>query len=130
MKRLAGTCASGECRDRPLAPSSDFATDRGWNWVGSNSLPLSSIRVTSVALLRCYHRSTSVQSTASTGGFDGRIIDALGLLTDGSKTNAYRAVVDPRGWTCGFISRADVAEFLVKQIVDDAFLHKTPVVTS
>jgi uncharacterized protein YbjT (DUF2867 family) len=41
-----------------------------------------------------------------------------------------RALVDPRDWTCGFISRADVADFLVKQIDDDAFLHKTPVLTS
>jgi putative NADH-flavin reductase len=49
------------------------------------------------------------------------------ILTDGPKTNAYRALVDPRDWTCGFISRADVADFLVKQIDDDAFLHKTPV---
>ena len=52
------------------------------------------------------------------------------ILTDGPKTNAYRALVDRRGWTCGFISRADVADFLVKQIDDDAFLYKTPVLTS
>src|SRR6266853_1891923 len=52
------------------------------------------------------------------------------ILTDGPKTNAYRALVDPRRWTCGFISRADVADFLVKQIDDDAFLHKTPVLTT
>jgi uncharacterized protein YbjT (DUF2867 family) len=51
------------------------------------------------------------------------------ILTNGPKTNAYRALVDPRDWTCGFISRADVADFLVKQIDDDAFLHKTPVLT-
>ena len=38
------------------------------------------------------------------------------ILTDGPKTNAYRALVDPRGWTCGFISRADAADFLVRQI--------------
>jgi hypothetical protein len=37
---------------------------------------------------------------------------------------------DPRDWTCGFISRADVADFLVKQIDDDAFLHKTPMLVS
>jgi hypothetical protein len=36
-------------------------------------------------------------------------------------------LVDPRDWTCGFISRAGVADFLVKQIDGDAFLHKTPV---
>jgi hypothetical protein len=27
------------------------------------------------------------------------------ILTDGPKTNAYRALVEPRDWTCGFISR-------------------------
>jgi uncharacterized protein YbjT (DUF2867 family) len=52
------------------------------------------------------------------------------ILTDGPRTNAYRALVNPRRWTWGFISRADVADFLVKQIDDDAFLHKTPVLTS
>jgi putative NADH-flavin reductase len=52
------------------------------------------------------------------------------ILTNGPKTSAYRALVDPRDWTCGLISRADVADFLVKQIDDDAFRHKTPVLTS
>jgi putative NADH-flavin reductase len=52
------------------------------------------------------------------------------ILTNGPKTNTYRALVDPRDWTCGFISRADVADFLVKQIDNDAFLHKTPVLMS
>jgi uncharacterized protein YbjT (DUF2867 family) len=49
------------------------------------------------------------------------------ILTNGPKTNTYRAVVDPRGWARGFISRADVADFLIKQIDNDAFLRKTPV---
>jgi putative NADH-flavin reductase len=52
------------------------------------------------------------------------------ILTRGPKTKAYRALIDPLDWTCGFISRADVADFLVKQIDNDAFLHKTPVLTS
>ena len=52
------------------------------------------------------------------------------ILTDGPKTNGYRALVDPRDWTCGFISRADVADFLVKQVDEHAFLRKTPVLTS
>jgi uncharacterized protein YbjT (DUF2867 family) len=52
------------------------------------------------------------------------------ILTSGPKTKGYRALVDPRDWTCGFISRANVADFLVKQIDNDAFLHKTPVLTS
>jgi NAD(P)H-binding len=45
------------------------------------------------------------------------------ILTDGPRTSAYRALVDPRDWACGFISRADVADFLVKQIDENAFLH-------
>ncbi|MFY9838917.1 MAG: NAD(P)H-binding protein [Xanthobacteraceae bacterium] len=49
------------------------------------------------------------------------------ILTSGPKTKAYRALLDPRDWTCGFISRANVADFLVKQIDNDFFLHKTPV---
>jgi len=52
------------------------------------------------------------------------------ILTNGPKTSAYRALVDPRDWTCVFVSRADVADFLVKQIDDNTFLHKTPVLTS
>jgi uncharacterized protein YbjT (DUF2867 family) len=52
------------------------------------------------------------------------------ILTNGPKTNAYRALVNPRRWTWGFISRADVADFLVRQIDDDAFLNETPVLTT
>ena len=52
------------------------------------------------------------------------------ILTDGRPTGAYRVLVDARDWRSGFISRADVAEFLVRQIDDNAFLHKTPVVMS
>jgi hypothetical protein len=47
----------------------------------------------------------------------------------GRRRTAYRALVNPRRWTWGFISRAGVADFLVKQIDDDAFLHKTLVLT-
>lgn len=49
------------------------------------------------------------------------------ILTDGRKTEAYRVLLDPRDWRGGFIARADVADFLVKQIDDDAYLGKTPV---
>jgi putative NADH-flavin reductase len=52
------------------------------------------------------------------------------ILTNGPKTGSYRVLVDPKDWHCGYISRADVADFLVKQIDDDAFLRKTPVLTN
>jgi hypothetical protein len=38
-------------------------------------------------------------------------------------------LVDPRDWRSGFISRADVADFLVKQINDSRLVRKRPVLT-
>ncbi len=49
------------------------------------------------------------------------------ILTNGPATGAYRALLDPRQWRGGFISRADVADFLVAQIESEAFVRKTPV---
>jgi putative NADH-flavin reductase len=49
------------------------------------------------------------------------------ILTNGPKTGSYRVLMDPKDWRCGFISRANVADFLVKQIDDDTLLGKTPV---
>jgi uncharacterized protein YbjT (DUF2867 family) len=48
------------------------------------------------------------------------------ILTNGRRTGVYRALVDARDWRSGFISRADVADFLVKQIKDASLVHKTP----
>ena len=45
------------------------------------------------------------------------------ILTDGRRT---RVLVDARDWRSGFISRADVADFLVKQINDASLVHRTP----
>ena len=51
------------------------------------------------------------------------------ILTNGSKTGKYHVLVEPRSWRIGFISRADVADFLVKQIDDDTCLGTAPVLT-
>jgi putative NADH-flavin reductase len=51
------------------------------------------------------------------------------ILTNGPHTGAYRVLVDARLWTSGFISRADVADLLVKHINDASLLYKTPVLT-
>jgi acyl CoA:acetate/3-ketoacid CoA transferase len=51
------------------------------------------------------------------------------LIIGASRGIGLETVVDPRSWTCGFISRADVADFLVKQIDDNDFLYKTLVLT-
>jgi putative NADH-flavin reductase len=48
------------------------------------------------------------------------------ILTNGPRTGKYRVLVNPRDWTSGFISRADVADFIVRQIDDANLIHKTP----
>jgi uncharacterized protein YbjT (DUF2867 family) len=53
-----------------------------------------------------------------------------GLLSDRPATGAYRVLTKPKDWRFGFISRADVADFLVRQIDDRALIGSTPLLTS
>jgi putative NADH-flavin reductase len=55
------------------------------------------------------------------------VIARPGVLTNKGRTGRYKVLTDPRDWRTGFISRANVADFLVKQIGDDAYLHQAPV---
>jgi len=49
------------------------------------------------------------------------------VLTNGARRSTYRAGSDIGHWLIPTkISRADVAEFMLKQVTDDSYLHKTP----
>jgi len=50
-----------------------------------------------------------------------------GVLTNGSQTGRYKVLEEPSQWRNGTIARADVADFLVRQIEDRAYVGKTPV---
>jgi putative NADH-flavin reductase len=50
------------------------------------------------------------------------------LLTNGPWTNDYRVGLDLKPGRRPYISRADVADFLMKQLADDTFIHKTPAI--
>ena len=52
------------------------------------------------------------------------------LLTDSPATGRYRAVTTSKDWRAGAISRADVADFLVRQIDDRALIGTTPLLIS
>jgi putative NADH-flavin reductase len=55
------------------------------------------------------------------------IIVRPGYLTDGARTGKYRAGFPPDDRTIKRkISRADVAEFMLKQLTENAYLRKTP----
>jgi putative NADH-flavin reductase len=60
-------------------------------------------------------------------GLDWVIVRPM-LLTNGPWTNNYRASVDLKPGRRPYISRADVADFLMRQLADDAFLRKTPAI--
>ena len=62
-------------------------------------------------------------------GLDWIIVRPV-ILTNGPKTGRYEVLNNPKDWRSGTISRADVADFLVKQVQDPAYLGKTPVLTS
>jgi putative NADH-flavin reductase len=50
-----------------------------------------------------------------------------GVLTNGTRSGRYKILETAREWRNGIISRADVAGFLVRQIGDSSYIHKTPV---
>ena len=50
-----------------------------------------------------------------------------GVLTSGPRTGHYQILSEACQWRNGIISRADVAEFLVRQIGDQTYIRKAPV---
>jgi putative NADH-flavin reductase len=50
------------------------------------------------------------------------------IMTNGPWTNGYRADVDLKPGRRPYISRADVAAFLLNQLTDDTFVRKTPAI--
>lgn len=49
-----------------------------------------------------------------------------GFLTNGPLTGKYRIITDLTGVTCGKISRADVAHFLLQEVVANQYIGQTP----
>jgi putative NADH-flavin reductase len=56
------------------------------------------------------------------------IIVRPGGLTDGPATGVYRSGLDP-AISAGQVSRADVAAFVLQQLSDDTYLHRTPAIS-
>ncbi len=54
-------------------------------------------------------------------------IERPGVLTSGLRTGHYRVLSVASKWRNGIISRADLAEFPVRQIGDQTYIRKAPV---
>ncbi|MEX2165029.1 MAG: SDR family oxidoreductase [Sulfuricaulis sp.] len=53
-----------------------------------------------------------------------------GFLTNGPLTKNYRKLINLAGVTAGWISRADVAHFILEELASRQYLHQTPLLTS
>ena len=53
-----------------------------------------------------------------------------GILTGGAWTGRYKILEAASEWRNGIISRADVADFLVRQIEDRSYVRKAPVLVN
>ncbi len=78
---------------------------------------------------RAYDDKDVQEQIVRRSGLEWMIVRPV-ILTNGPKTGAYRVLTNPRDWGFGCISRADVGDFLVKQIDDDTYLGATPVLTT
>ncbi|MBM3645805.1 MAG: NAD(P)-dependent oxidoreductase [Alphaproteobacteria bacterium] len=79
-----------------------------------------------IVLGRAYDDKTLQETLIKESGLDWTIARP-GVLTSGPRTGRYRILAEASQWRNGIISRANVAEFLVRQIGDGAFIRKTPV---
>jgi putative NADH-flavin reductase len=57
------------------------------------------------------------------------VIVRPGFLTNGPLTGRYRAITDLSGVTASWISRADVAHFILQQLVTPSHLRQAPLLT-
>lgn len=76
-------------------------------------------------LKRVYDDKDVQEWIVRSSGLDWTIVRP-GLLTNGSATGSYRVLTASKDWQFGAISRADVADFLVRQIDDRALIGATP----
>jgi putative NADH-flavin reductase len=78
-----------------------------------------------IVLKRVYDDKDVQEQIIRRSGLEWTIVRP-GMLTGGPATGQYRALTDPGSWSTGTISRADVADFLVRQIADRSYIGKTP----
>lgn len=78
-----------------------------------------------VFLQRIYADKDMAESTIAKCSLDWTIVRP-GLLTNGPATGRYLPLSEMKDWRSGSISRADVADYLVKQVGDRSMIGKTP----
>ena len=75
---------------------------------------------------RAYEDKDVQERLIKTSGLDWTIVRP-GILTNSQRGGRYRVLEKPSQWRNGVISRADVADFIVRSIDDEGFILKDPV---
>jgi putative NADH-flavin reductase len=78
-----------------------------------------------IVLKRVYDDKDVQEQIIRRSGLDWTIVRP-GLLSSGPATGRYQILTEPASWRAGTISRADVADFLVRQIEDRSHVGRTP----
>jgi uncharacterized protein YbjT (DUF2867 family) len=78
-----------------------------------------------VVLKRVYDDKDVQEQMIRASGLDWTIVRP-GLLRNGKATGRARALTDPKTWTTGSVTRADVADFLVRETIERRFVGQTP----
>lgn len=77
-------------------------------------------------LKRVYDDKDVEEQIVKASGLEWTIVRP-GVLLSGAATGRYQVLTEPDTWRAGFIARADVAGFLVRQVTDKTYVGKTPV---
>jgi hypothetical protein len=77
-----------------------------------------------VSNFRVWHLNPALASCGQSAHRRGRCSGRTGLWR---RTQCYLSCQEPKQWRNGLISRADVEDFLIKQVKDVIYLKKVPV---
>jgi uncharacterized protein YbjT (DUF2867 family) len=75
---------------------------------------------------RAYEDKSVQEQLIRDSGLDWVIVRPV-ILTNGPATGQYHVLERSEEWRNGFVARADVADFLLKQVESDLWLRKSPV---
>jgi putative NADH-flavin reductase len=78
-----------------------------------------------LVLKRIYDDKDVQEQMIRASGLDWTIVRP-GLLRNGPATGRARALTDPRDWRAASVTRADVADFLVREAFERRFAGQTP----
>lgn len=78
---------------------------------------------------RAYDDKSRQEKLIKESGLDWTIARP-GVLLNGPQTGHYKVLREPSEWRNGIIARANVADFLVKQIEDRSFIGAAPVLVN